>query len=87
LVKFVSLLIPCLEQTVLRSIVSKGIPILGAIGSAALNAGFCQYFSKAARYHFGLLHLEARYGRERIHEHYAGACHAESAWPEIRRTS
>lgn len=89
LVKFASLFIPALERTLLRGVLSKGIPVISAIGSAALNAGFCQYFTRAARYHFGLMHLESRYGEQRVHDHYAWALRPLKVqpWPEIRMIS
>jgi hypothetical protein len=87
LVKFASLFIPALERTLLRGVLSKGIPVLSAVGSAALNAGFCQYFTRAARYHFGLMHLESIYGAGAVHDHYAWACRPLRALPEIRMIS
>lgn len=87
LVKFASLLIPCFERTLLKNIMSKSVPIISAVGSAALNAGFCQYFTNAARYHFGLMHLEARHGREAVHHHYARASQTEPVWPEVQLIS
>lgn len=87
LVKFASLFIPALERTLLRGILSKGIPVISAIGSAALNAGFCQYFTRAARYHFGLMHLESVYGAQMVHDHYAWACRPLRALPDIRMIS
>jgi hypothetical protein len=87
LVKFVSLFVPALERTLVRGALSKSIPIISAVGSAALNAGFCQYFTRAARYHFGLMHLEALYGPEPVHEHYAASCRAEIIWPDVRLIS
>ncbi len=87
LVKFASLLLPSLERTLVRSILSKAVPIVSAVGSAALNAGFCQYFTKAARFHFGLMHLEDVHGRELVHAHYNWARHPERVWPEIRLIS
>jgi hypothetical protein len=87
LVKFASLFVPALERTLLRGVLSKGIPVISAVGSAALNAGFCQYFTRAARYHFGLMHLEATHGAEAVHDHYAWACRPQLVLPEIRMIS
>jgi hypothetical protein len=87
LVKFASLFVPALERTLLRGALSKGIPVISAVGSAALNAGFCQYFTRAARYHFGLMHLEAIHGAEAVHDHYAWACRPQMILPEIRMLS
>ncbi len=87
LVKFASLFIPALERTLLRSVLSKSIPVISAVGSAALNAGFCQYFTRAARYHFGLMHLESIYGAQKVHDHYAWASRPQKVWPDIRMIS
>jgi hypothetical protein len=87
LVKFASLFVPALERTVLRGVLTKSIPVMSAIGSAALNAAFCKYFTQAARYHFGLMHLENVHGTEQVHKHYVWACRPEKVWPEIRMIS
>ncbi|MCX6131487.1 MAG: EcsC family protein, partial [Proteobacteria bacterium] len=50
------------ELTVTEKLLAESIPLIGAIGGASINAFFCSYFTEAARFHFGLLRLEALHG-------------------------
>ncbi len=44
----------------------EAVPVLGAIGGGVINATFTNYFSQAARYHFGLRALESKHGRSEV---------------------
>jgi hypothetical protein len=46
------------------------VPAIGAIGGGAINAAFTDYFSDAARYHFGLKALEKKYGSDAVQTAY-----------------
>jgi hypothetical protein len=46
------------------------VPAIGAIGGGAINAAFTDYFSDAARYHFGLKALERKYGSDTVQTVY-----------------
>lgn len=46
------------------------VPAVGSIGGGLINAAFTDYFSDAARYHFGLKALERRYGTEEVRRAY-----------------
>ncbi len=45
---------------------ASGLPILGAIGGAALNVIFTDHFERMARGHFAIRRLERAYGAERV---------------------
>jgi hypothetical protein len=59
------------QIAVTQKMVAGAVPVIGAVGAAALNAAFTQHFSKAARYHFGLRRLERVYGKEAVERLYA----------------
>lgn len=46
------------------------IPVVGAIGGAAVNLAFMQHFQQIARAHFVIRQLERRYGSELVRNRY-----------------
>ncbi len=46
------------------------VPIAGAVGGAALNGYFANFFNRIAYYHFGLRRLERMYGEETVQRIY-----------------
>ncbi len=56
--------------SVTEKIVAEAIPVLGAVSGAGINALFTDYFGKAARFHFGILDLERRYGAPTVQAFY-----------------
>jgi len=47
------------------------IPVLGAVGGAAINIIFMDHFQHIAEGHFAIRRLERIYGRELVAKHYA----------------
>jgi hypothetical protein len=70
LVKFMSAVASRFELVVSEKFLSEAVPVVGAIGGGVINAAFTDYFSAAARYHFGLRALENRHGRKTIEDYY-----------------
>lgn len=52
---------------------AQGVPVAGAAMGALINAAFTDHFNRVARYHFGILRLEEKYGRELIQSTYQRA--------------
>lgn len=73
LVKLMARIARSFELALTEKLVAESIPLVGALGGAAINALFCDYFAEAARYHFGLLHLEKKHGRERVQTEFSRA--------------
>jgi EcsC protein family len=46
------------------------IPVIGAIGGAAINFAFMEHFQKLAWAHFSVRRLERAHGRELVRKHY-----------------
>lgn len=76
LVKFLARVAARFEFIVSEKLVAEAVPIIGAVGGGVINATFTNYFSEAARYHFGLRALENKHGREAV-EH----CYTQIAKP------
>jgi hypothetical protein len=49
-----------------QKVAAGAVPIIGAIGGAAVNAAFMDHYQAMARAHFGVRRLERRYGREPV---------------------
>lgn len=61
------------EVAVTEKLLASAIPVAGAVGGAAINAAFCDYYVSAARFHFGLLHLERLHGSATVQKAFASA--------------
>jgi hypothetical protein len=70
LIKFLSSVASRFELVVSEKFLSEAVPVVGAIGGGMINAAFADYFSEAARYHFGLRALENRHGRKTVEDYY-----------------
>jgi hypothetical protein len=55
-----------------EKIAAQALPVIGALGGAAVNTLFIGHFQAIARGHFILLRLEKKYGLERIRRQYQG---------------
>jgi hypothetical protein len=73
LLRFLASIAARFEITVTEKAMAEALPVLGAVGGAAINAYFMQYFNDAARFHFGIKQLERRYGEEAVREYYREA--------------
>lgn len=74
LVRLINAVAARFEIVVTEKVAAQAIPVLGAAMGALINASFTDYFNRIARYHFGVLALERRYGREPIQAAYLEAC-------------
>ncbi len=55
---------------VTEKVAAQSLPLLGALGGAAINSLFIDHFQTMARGHFIVLRLEKKYGREEIQKIY-----------------
>jgi hypothetical protein len=70
LVRLLSRVAQSFEVNVTEKFLAQAVPVVGALGGGAINAAFTDYFSDAARFHFGLKKLEAKYGQEFVQDQY-----------------
>jgi len=61
------------ELVVAEKILAESVPIIGAIGGAAINTAFSEYFNRTAFFHFGLRYLEKKHGIKEIESIYLAA--------------
>jgi hypothetical protein len=53
-----------------EKVAAGAIPVVGAMGGAAINVAFMQHFQQLARAHFLVRRLERRYGHEAVQARY-----------------
>ncbi|HXT09370.1 MAG TPA: EcsC family protein [Roseiarcus sp.] len=55
---------------VTEKLAAQAVPVIGAVGGAAVNAAFAQHFQAMARGHFAVRRLERKYGAETVRFEY-----------------
>jgi hypothetical protein len=70
LLKFVTQVAARFGLVVTQKVAAQALPVLGALGGAAVNYAFIQHFQDIARGHFTVRRLERLYGEEKIRSEY-----------------
>jgi len=70
IVRFVQAVAQRFGIQVSEKVAAQAVPAIGAIGGAAINAGFMNHFQDMAHGHFTVRRLERRYGEELIRQEY-----------------
>jgi EcsC protein family len=70
LLKFVTQVAARFGLVVTQKVAAQTLPIVGALGGAAVNYAFIDHFQDVARGHFTVRRLERLYGKERIRSEY-----------------
>ena len=55
---------------VTQKLAAQAVPVIGALGGAAVNYAFIDHFQEVARAHFVVRRLERRYGKEAVRAAY-----------------
>jgi hypothetical protein len=55
---------------VTQKLVVQAVPVIGALGGAAVNYAFIDHFQEVARSHFVVRKLERRYGKDIVRAAY-----------------
>jgi hypothetical protein len=70
LLKFVTQVAARFGLVVTQKVAAQALPLVGALGGAAVNYAFIEHFQEVARGHFAVRRLERLYGKERIRSEY-----------------
>jgi hypothetical protein len=57
-----------LSVVVTQKLVVQAVPVIGAVGGAAVNYAFIDHFQEVARAHFVVRKLERRYGKDIVRQ-------------------
>jgi hypothetical protein len=55
---------------VTQKLAAQTVPVIGALGGAAVNYAFIDHFQEVARAHFAIRKLERHYGKDTVREAY-----------------
>ena len=55
---------------VTQKVAAQALPVVGALGGAAMNYAFIEHFQDVARGHFTVRRLERLYGKDKIRTEY-----------------
>lgn len=70
LLRFVTKIAARFGLVVTQKVAAQALPVVGALGGAAVNYAFIEHFQDVAPGHFTVRRLERLYGKERIRSEY-----------------
>jgi hypothetical protein len=70
LVRLIALIASRFGVIVTQKLAAQAVPLIGALGGAAVNYAFIDHFQEVARAHFVVRRLERRYGRDAVRAAY-----------------
>jgi hypothetical protein len=70
LLKFLTQVAARFGVVVTQKVAAQALPVVGALGGAAVNNAFMEHFQEIARGHFTVRRLERIYGKEKIRTEY-----------------
>jgi hypothetical protein len=70
LVRLIALIASRFGVVVSQKFAAQALPVIGALGGAAVNYAFIDHFQEVARAHFTVRRLERRYGQETVQIEY-----------------
>jgi hypothetical protein len=85
LMRLISAIAARFQIVVTEKVAAQAVPIVGAGLGALVNASFTDHFNRVARYHFSIVEMERRYGRELVQSAYREACHEEQKKRGVRQ--
>jgi hypothetical protein len=85
LVRFIAQVASRFGVVVTQKLAAQALPIVGALGGAAVNYAFIDHFQDVARGHFAIRRLERAYGKEVVRAQYERARVSRYASDELSR--
>jgi EcsC protein family len=70
LVRFIAQVASRFGVVVTQKLAAQAVPVIGAVGGAAVNYAFIDHFQEVARAHFIVRRLERRYGKDAVRAAY-----------------
>jgi hypothetical protein len=74
LVRFIAQIASRFGVVVTQKLAAQAVPVIGALGGAAVNYAFIDHFQEVARAHFVVRRLERRYGKSSVRAAYERFC-------------
>ncbi len=73
LIRLINQIASRFQVVVSEKMVAQAVPLAGAASGALVNAAFSEHFNTVARFHFGIVELEHKYGKELVQAAYQEA--------------
>jgi len=70
LLRFVTQVVARFGLVVTQKVAAQALPVIGAVGGAAVNYAFIEHFQNVARGHFTVRRLERVYGKKLVRTEY-----------------
>jgi len=70
LIRLIALIAERFSINVTEKAAAQMVPLIGAVGGAAINTIFIDHFQSVARGHFAVRRLERKYGETAVREQY-----------------
>jgi EcsC protein family len=70
LLRFITQVASRFGVVVTQRVAAQALPVIGALGGAAVNYAFMEHFQDIARGHFTVRRLERTYGKELVRSEY-----------------
>ncbi len=84
LVRFMAQVASRFGVVVTQKLAAQAVPVIGALGGAAVNYAFIEHFQQVARAHFAVRRLERRYGKATVRAAYERVYRETEVAPERR---
>jgi hypothetical protein len=78
LARFITQVASRFGLVVTQKLAAQALPVVGALGGAAVNYAFIEHFQDVARGHFTVRRLERAYGKDLVHGEYERLLHEAS---------
>ena len=79
LVRFIAQVASRFGVVVTQKLAAQAVPVIGALGGAAVNYAFIDQFQEVTRAHFVVPRLERRYGKDAVRAAYERFCYETKA--------
>ncbi|HEX4144959.1 MAG TPA: EcsC family protein [Pirellulales bacterium] len=70
LVRFLNAIAARFQIVISDKLAAEAVPVAGAVSGSLINAAFTDHFNRVAKFHFGILRMERRYGAETVQAAY-----------------
>ncbi len=81
LIRLINQIAARFQIVVTEKVLAQAVPLVGAASGALVNAAFSDHFNNVARFHFGIVALEQKYGQPAVEAAYQQARLARLAGP------
>ena len=87
LVRFIAQVASRFGVVVTQKVAAQALPVVGALGGAAVNYAFIEHFQEVARGHFTVRRLERVYGKNFVRTEYERVAQEQGETTQVRKNA